>query len=145
MPKSPRRWNTFWQEKVVSNWRYKLSALAAALIIWAYVAGQQSMQAVYKVPVYFQNIPAGRILANPKIQKIQVTISGRRDRILSLKERQIWVAIELSSMKVGKNIYKLNKQDIVVPGGIEVKTFTPKKISIRLIKTKKIKEKTKPE
>jgi YbbR domain-containing protein len=145
MPKLSRRWKPFWQEKVLSNWRYKLSALAAAFIIWAYVAGQQSMQAVYQVPVYFQNTPTEHVLGNSKIQKIQVTISGRRDRILSLKERQIWVAIDLSGMKSGKNYHKLNKQDIVVPGGIEVKNFTPKKITIRLRKPPKPKEKIKTE
>jgi len=135
----PQRWRNFIEDKILNNWQYKLSALAAAFIIWTYVAGQQSMQAVYTIPIYFQNLPVGSILADPKVQKIQVTISGRRDRILSLKERQIWVAIKLSGMHIGKNVYQLTKQDIITPAGIEVKNFSPRKLTIRLIKAEQSK------
>ncbi|MCD4814645.1 hypothetical protein K8S19_13255 [bacterium] len=133
----PRRWRLFFKEKIFNNWRYKLAALAAAFIIWSYVAGQQSMQSVYTVPVYFNNLSVGRAVAEPKEQKIQVTISGRRDRILSLKERQIWVSINLSALRVGKSIYTLSKQDIIVPSGIEVKTFSPASVKIRIIRSRK--------
>ncbi|MBN1595218.1 YbbR-like domain-containing protein [candidate division FCPU426 bacterium] len=130
----PRRWKGIFRERLLNNWRYKIAALAAAFIIWSYVAGQQSMQAVYKVPVYFQNLPPNTVLADPKVDKIQVTISGRRDRILSIKERQIWVAIELAGMKRGKNKYSVQRSNIVVPAGIEIKSFTPSQIIIRLIR-----------
>lgn len=135
MPSQTRRWKNLGR-KLLVNWRYKLAALAAAFIIWTYVAGQQSMQAVYTVPIFFQNIPAGSEMVRQAVDTIQVTISGRRDRILSLKERQIWAAIDLGGMKIGKNRYQLTKQDFVAPAGIEVKAFTPTKLSIRLSKIK---------
>lgn len=135
MPSLRRRWKNL-GGKLLVNWRYKLAALAAAFIIWTYVAGQQSMQGVYTVPILFQNIPSGSELASQSVDTIQVTISGHRDRILSLKELQIWASIDLGGMKIGKNRYPLTKQDFVAPAGIEVKAFTPAKLTIRLSKIK---------
>ncbi len=120
------------KEKLLSDWRYKLAAVAAAMVVWIYVVGQQSMQAVFRVPVYFQNLPVSMEMVSQKLETVQVTISGRRDRILSLKERQIWVSIDLTGMHAGRNSYKINRNDVVVPAGIEVKDFTPKKIKIIL-------------
>ncbi len=120
------------KEKMLADWRYKLAALAAAMVVWIYVVGQQSMQAVFRVPVYFQNLPANTEMVSQKLETVQVTIAGRRDRILSLKERQVWVSIDLTGMHAGRNRYKISRNDVVVPAGIEVKDFTPKKIRIIL-------------
>lgn len=132
-----RRLKKFYKEKILSNWRYKLAALAAAFVVWSYVAGQQSMQAVFRVPIYFQNLANDLEMNKPKILSIQVTVSGRRDRMLSIKERQIWVSIDLAGMKVGRNVYNIKRADVVVPGGIEVKDYTPKKIIIIMQQVKK--------
>lgn len=132
-----RRLKKFTEEKVLSNWRLKLAAVAAAFVVWSYVAGQQSMQSVYTVPVLYQNLVDDMEMHHQKVQKVQVTISGRRDRILSLKERQVWVAVDLSGMKKGRNRYVLKRDNIIVPGGIEVKAFTPKRLDIRLKAVKK--------
>lgn len=136
-----RRLRKFMKERVMSDWRYKIAAIAAAFVVWAYVAGQQSMQAVFKVPVYFQNLPENLEMRSQKLNAIQVTVAGRRDRMLSLKERQIWVSIDLGGMKKGRNYYTVKRADVVVPSGIEVKSYTPKKILIRLNKEPKKEEK----
>ena len=138
MLKWQRRLKIFFEDKVLSEWKYKIIALLAAFIMWAYVAGQQSMQAVYTVPIYFQNLPVETELINQKIKKVEVTVSGRRDRILSLRERQIWVSLDLTSMRIGKNVYKIKNEDLIVPQGIEIKDITPRKIIIRL--NKKVKQ-----
>ncbi len=139
-----RRLKIFIQEKIFAEWRYKLAALLAACVMWAYVAGQQSMQAVYTVPIYFQNLPDDSVMVNQKVHTVEVTVSGRRDSILSLWERQIWISIDLSGMKQGRNVYLITNKDIVVPSGIEVKNVAHRKLVIRLAK-KKEPGKTPPE
>lgn len=144
MPGRRRRLKIFIQDKVFSEWRYKLAALLAACVMWAYVAGQQSMQAVYTVPIYFQNLPDDSVMVDQKVHTVEVTVSGRRDSILSLRERQIWISLDLSGMKQGQNVYLITDKDIVVPSGIEVKNVARRKLVIRLAK-KKEPGKTPPE
>jgi YbbR domain-containing protein len=132
MPSLPRAWTTWLQEHLITDWRYKLSALGAALLIWAYVAGQQSMQVMYTVPVQFQNLPAGMKLLAPKVKTAEVTLAARRDVILSLNRRQIAVSLDLSGMRLGRNQYLISSRDVIVPAGIDVKDVSPRQLSIQL-------------
>lgn len=131
----PRSWTNFLRTKVFNNWQYKLAALAAAFVIWSYVSGQQTIQAIYTVPIFFQNLPAGSEMTRTSAETIQVTLSGRRDRMLSLRERQIWVSLDLSGMKNGRNTYLVTREDVIAPAGLEIKAFTPHKLSIQLTKS----------
>ncbi|MEW6517105.1 MAG: hypothetical protein AB1439_09385 [candidate division FCPU426 bacterium] len=130
----PRRWMNFIRTKVFLNWQYKLAAGAAAFVIWSYVAGQQTIQAIYTVPIFFQNLPVGSEMTRTSSDTIQVTLSGRRDRMLSLRERQIWVSLDLSGMKIGRNTYQLAPGDFITPAGLEIKAYTPRKLTIQLVK-----------
>jgi hypothetical protein len=131
----PRSWTNFLRTKVFINWQYKLAAGAAAFVIWTYVSGQQTIQAIYTVPIFFQNLPAGSEMTRTSADTIQVTLSGRRDRMLSLRERQIWVSLDLSGMKTGRNTYLVNREDVIAPAGLEIKAFTPQKLTIQLVKS----------
>jgi YbbR domain-containing protein len=134
MPTWQRRVRTFLSESVVADWRYKLIALGAAFVIWVYVAGQQTIQAGYSLPIYFQNVPEGHVMISQSVNKIEVTIAGRRDRVLAIKDRQLWASLDLSKMKSGRNDYRLSKDDIIVPQGLEIKSFFPRHILVFLVK-----------
>ncbi len=127
-----RKLRKFLEEKVLANWPYKLVALAAGIIIWAYVAGQQSMRLVLTVPLRFQSIPAGSALVDQKVDVAQVTLSGRRDQVLTLKPQQVWISLDLAGLRNGRNLYLLSARDVVAPPGIEVLDVTPGQLSIQL-------------
>lgn len=127
-----RRFRKWIDEYVLNNWQYKLSALAAAVIIWAYVAGQQTVEVVFAVPIRFQNVPAGSRVIDQKLRKAEVTLSGRRDRILTMTRGDVWVSLELSGLRNGSNLYLLSPRDVIAPPGVEVKDITPRQMNIRL-------------
>jgi hypothetical protein len=127
-----RRLRKIFEENVFANWKYQLAALAAAVIIWAYVAGQQIMEISFAVPIRFQNVPTGSQLVGQKLSLAEVTLSGRRDRILSLHRSDVWVSLELSGLRNGRNIYLLSTRDVIAPPGIDVKDLTPHQLNIQL-------------
>jgi YbbR domain-containing protein len=132
MPVWWRRFRKFLDERILSDWPYKLVALAAAFIIWAYVAGQQSVHLVLTVPLRFQNIPPGSVLVDQKTDLVQVTLSGRRQLILALKPDQVWIALDLSGLRDGRNLYVISSRDVTVPSGLEVQDVSPSQLSIQL-------------
>lgn len=127
-----RHFIQFVDKQILANWQSKLAALGAAFIIWAYVAGQQSMQVVFEAPIRFQNIPAGSRIVDQKIGTAEVTLSGSRERILSLKRQQVWVSLDLAGLRNGRNLYLISSRDVIVPAGVEVKDITPRQLSIQL-------------
>jgi len=120
------------EDYVLANWQYKLAALAAAIIIWAYVAGQQTVEIVFAVPIRFHNVPTGSRVINQKLNVAEVTFSGRRDRILTLTRRDVWVSLELSGLRNGNNLYLLSTRDVIAPPGVDIKNITPRQLNIQL-------------
>jgi len=127
-----RRIPKFAEEYILENWKYKLIALFAAVIIWAYVAGQQTVRVIFNVPIRFQNIPAGSQVSDQKVRTAEVALSGRRDRILTLKRQDVWVSLDLSGLRNGRNLYLISSRDVIVPAGIEVKDVSPRQLNLQL-------------
>jgi YbbR domain-containing protein len=128
-----RKAREFFDESIVSNWHFKLIAALAALIIWSYVASRQTLQISFAVPIRFQNIPVGTRLNDQRVDIADVTLAGRRDRILTLKQKEIWVSLDLSGLRAGRNLYLISTRDVIVPAAIEVKDITPRQLSIQLV------------
>jgi YbbR domain-containing protein len=128
-----RRLPKFFEDHVVSNWQYKLIALGAAVIIWAYVAGHQTVQVVHTVPIRYQNVPSGSRLQDQRVILAEVTLAGRRDRIHTVRARDVWVSLDLSGLRNGRNLYLISTRDVIVPPGIEVKDITPRQVNLQLV------------
>lgn len=127
-----RRWKKYLEENLLEDWQYKLGALGAAVALWGYVAGQQSVQAVYSIPIYFQNLPPKTEIVGPKIYQVEVRVAGRRDRMQLLRDRPIWIGVDLSGMRPGINRCVLSPEQVSVPSGLEVKDLKPRKLAIQL-------------
>ena len=132
MPEWMRTLGKWYQEYVVTDWKYKLVSFVAALVIWTYVAGQQSMQIILTVPLHFQNIPYGSHMVDSKVNTAEVILSGRRERILSLNKQQIIVSLDLAGLRNGRNLYLISSRDVIVPPAIDVKDVSPRQLSIQL-------------
>lgn len=121
------------EEHVLNNWQYKGIALVAAVIIWAYVAGQRTVQVLHTVPIHYQNVPAGsRVLEQRPIQA-EVTLAGRRDRIHTIESREVRVSLDLAGLRNGRNLYLISTRDVIVPPGTEVKDIKPRQLSLQLV------------
>jgi YbbR domain-containing protein len=132
MPEWTRTLANWFQEYVIADWKYKLVALTAAVVIWAYVAGQQSIQVTYTVPLRFQNLTPHLHLLGPNVSTAEVTLSGRRDRILNLNRNQISVSLDLTGLRMGRNLYLISSRDVIVPPGLEVKDITPRQLGLQI-------------
>jgi diadenylate cyclase len=132
MPEWTRTLGKWFREYVAADWKYKLAAMAAAVVIWAYVAGQQSIQVIYTVPLRFQNLTPHMRMLGPNVSTAEVTLSGRRDRILNLHRDQIAVSLDLTGLRAGRNLYLISSRDVIVPPGLEVKDITPRQLSLQL-------------
>lgn len=122
----------WFRDYLIADWKYKLVALAAAVVIWAYVAGQQSIQVIYTVPLRFQNLNPALRLLGPNVKTAEVTLSGRRDRILNLDRHQIAVSLDLTGLRMGRNLYLISSRDVIAPPGLEIKDITPRQLSLQL-------------
>ena len=120
--------------KVFTNkWKYKLVAIAAALILWFYVAKDQSYNIIIDAPLKYENLSANMTMLNSVDQSVKLTLTGRRDIITRLNKRDIKVFIDMKASKPGENIYKINAEDIkAIPRGVDITNMMPSQIEVIL-------------
>lgn len=120
------------REFFTSNLRLKAMALAFAVALWFFVAGQSRTEVGFLVPIGLKGIPKDMVMTSGPPDEIEVRVTGPRLFISNLSPAQIAAELDLSAAKEGLNAYKLQTKDIVTPMGIDVLRLRPNSIEVKL-------------
>ena len=126
------------REFLTSNLRLKAIALAFAVALWFFVAGQSRTEVGFLVPIGLKGIPKDMVMTSVPPDEIEVRVTGPRLFISNLSPAQIAAELDLSAAKEGLNAYKIQPKDIATPMGIEVLRFRPNSIEVKLEKLSKV-------
>jgi len=116
----------------VENWRTKLGALALVTIAWLVLASQQEADTTITTPVQHTNVPSHLILGPGSTPTVDLTVSGRRNAIRSLKEQDIQVSVDLTDITLGRHLIKISAKNIFLPFGVNIDRVAPQKIMVNL-------------
>jgi len=116
----------------VENWRTKLGALALVTIAWLVLASQQEADTTITTPVQHTNVPSHLILGPGSTPTVDLTVSGRRNTIRSLKEQDIQVSVDLTDITLGRHLIKISAKNIFLPFGVNIDRVAPQKIMVNL-------------
>ena len=123
----------FFKGLFIENWRTKLSALALVAIAWVVLASQQEAELTITTPVQHINLPADLVLGQGSTPTVDLTVSGRRNTIRTLKEQDIQVSVDLSEITEGRHLIKLSAKNIFLPFGVNIDRLAPQKIMVNLL------------
>jgi len=116
----------------VENWRTKLGALALVTIAWLVLASQQEADTTITTPVQHTNVPSHLILGPGSTPTVDLTVSGRRNAIRTLKEQDIQVSVDLTDITLGRHLIKISAKNIFLPFGVNIDRVAPQKIMVNL-------------
>jgi uncharacterized protein (TIGR00159 family) len=116
----------------IDNWRTKLGALALVTIAWVALASQQESELTVAVPVQYTNNPSQLTVGQGSTPTVDLTLSGRRNRIRTLKDQDVQVSVDLSNMNAGKHLIRLSAKNIFLPFGVKIDQVAPQKILVNL-------------
>ncbi|MCX7882709.1 MAG: CdaR family protein [Brevinematales bacterium] len=94
---------TFWKNLFTKDWQAKVGSLVVALLLWWFVYSQTSVQRAFYIPVQYINLAPQLVILKTNDMMVRVTIQGRKDRVMPLKNHQIRVFVDLSSASPGWN------------------------------------------
>jgi diadenylate cyclase len=116
----------------VKNWRTKLSALALVTIAWLVLASQQEAELTMTTPVQHTNLPSDLMLGSGSTPTVDLTVSGRRNTIRTLKDQDVQVSFDLSDITLGRHLIKVSAKNIFLPFGVQIDRVAPQKIMVNL-------------
>jgi uncharacterized protein (TIGR00159 family) len=116
----------------IDNWRTKLGALALVTIAWVALASQQDSELTVAVPVHYTDIPSQLAVGQGSTPTVDLTLSGRRNRIRTLKDQDVQVSVDLSNIDAGKHLIRLSAKNIFLPFGVKIDRVAPQKILVNL-------------
>jgi len=122
----------FFKGALVENWRTKLSALALVTIAWLVLASQQEAEVTLTVPVQHIRIPSHLMLGQGSTPTVDLTLSGRRDTIRTLRDQDVQVRVDVNDISSGRHLVKLSAKNIYLPFGFKIDRVAPQKIMINL-------------
>jgi len=116
----------------VENWRTKLSALALVTIAWLVLASQQEAELTMTTPVQHTNVASDLMLGPGSTPTVDLTVSGRRNTIRTLKDQDVQVSVDLSGITLGRHLIKVSAKYIFLPFGVQIDRVAPQKIMVNL-------------
>ncbi len=107
-------------------------ALAIAIALWWFVAGESDVQYVFSVPIELRRIPAGMAITNTVERRVDVRVAGPATVIGALPRNEVTAVVDLSRGRPGRTVYPLTAESIMVPSGVRVVRIVPESVEVSL-------------
>jgi len=122
------------------NWGLKLLSFILALVVWfALIPEEKTFQEkTLNVPLEIHNTPAGMELVERPPQEVTVTIRAPNRLIPEISPANISIVLDLQRATVAQRQYALERNNISIPEGAEVKDIYPSQVSLKLELTREI-------
>lgn len=114
------------------NLGLKILALALAVVLWWFVAGETKVQVGFAVPLEIRNVPAGMTITNKVERQVEVRLAGPPSLLGALQQAEVSAAIDLSDARIGRQVVRIEERFIRVPPGVKVQRIYPNAVDVWL-------------
>jgi YbbR domain-containing protein len=116
---------------IAKNFGLKVFSLLMAVLLWAAITRDQTVEDAFNVPIEFHAIPENLELNSETIPQAQVRVRGPSRVLASLRTGDIHVDVDLTGALPGERTYDLNAQRVVhVPRNVTVSQVIPGQLQV---------------
>ncbi len=124
----------FARGSVAKNLGLKALALAIAVVLWWFVAGESDVQVGFSVPIELRNVPPGMAVTNKVERLVDVRFTGPSTLIGGLTQNEVSAVVDLAGARPGRVVCPLTEQSIKAPVGFRVLRIYPESVEVVLAK-----------
>jgi YbbR domain-containing protein len=108
----------------------KLLSIALAVLLWLIVGDQRLVERTARVPLEFQNVPAGlEIVENPP-ESVEVRLRGPSAALGRILPGEIVAVIDLAEARTGTRLFNIRSNEVRAPYGVRVAQVVPSSVSL---------------
>jgi YbbR domain-containing protein len=113
----------------------KLVSIAIAFGLWFFVnAAERDSEAEYPIPVRLENAPASLMLVSPRVDEVELRVSGPRTLLNRIEGANLSVDIDLSRVRPGMTTFRVRPGQLPLPRGVTPIRMTPSEITLEFAK-----------
>lgn len=107
------------------NLGLKLLSICIALLLWLVVAGERVVERALRVPLEFQNLPAGLEIVGDSPDTVDVRVKGSSGSLSRLSAGDMSAILDLRTARSGPRLFHLTPSQVNAPYGVEVVQVGP--------------------
>jgi YbbR domain-containing protein len=108
----------------------KFLSISIATLLWLIVAGDRIVERALRVPLEFQNLPAGLEIVGDPPETVDVRLRASSGTLGRLASGEMAAVIDLRNARPGRRLFHLTPANINVPYGVEVVQVSPATLHI---------------
>lgn len=116
---------------LLHNAALKLLSLLIAGGLWFFVnAGERDAEMAVQVPVELRNRPPNVMLISPRVDFIDLVVSGPRTLLNRIDPERISITLDLHGVRPGPAVFRILGETLDLPRGVTVVRMTPSEVTL---------------
>jgi YbbR domain-containing protein len=112
------------------DWILRLLSLLFAVFLWYFVVGEDKVDTSIYIPVEIVNLPRELVISNQFKKQLEVSVSGPRGLIDSLRRQRINRTVNLAKAAPGTIVIRNEPEAISLPRGVNILRIQPTHITL---------------
>jgi YbbR domain-containing protein len=96
------------------------------------LASQQNINTSITAPVRTVKQPPNLVLVASTPETVRLNLTGNRMFVDALRQQDVRVELDLSSLSAGKHMIRLSRRDVDLPLGIAIDSVVPQEVAVTL-------------
>jgi YbbR domain-containing protein len=117
---------------LTENLGWKLLSLAAALVLWFFVASEPELATLHSVPVEYKGVPDDLEISSSFVENVFLEMRGPAGRLRDLSDTRPAVVLDFSTVhEPGERTFTIDQSHAILPRGIQVVRAIPTQLRFR--------------
>ena len=121
--------------KLQSVWLFrdfglKVLSLAIAVLLWLVISGEETVERGLRVPLEFQQTPAGLELQGELPTLVDVRVRGSSGALSRMSPADVVAVLDLHTARPGSRLFQLTPEQVRVPFGVQVLQVSPATVAM---------------
>jgi len=118
---------------VTRNAGLKLLSLFVAFGLWFFVNfGERDTEESLRVPLELRNIPAHLTITSPRMDFVDLRLSGPRALLGRIDRGRLSIGLDLSGVRAGPAVFRVDVESLNLPRGVKTVRINPSQVTLEL-------------
>jgi YbbR domain-containing protein len=117
---------------MLSNLRYKVVALLAALLLWGVSHTTSSIERGFDIPVLPEKVPDELVVTDGSSDAVNVRVRGARGALQRLAVAELGYSVDLTGARAGTTQHEVDLSRLDLPRGAQIVSRSPASLEFTL-------------